>query len=596
MLVTVDIFDDVVRRFSQEGLYGFDTEAYGLKHSDDMFSFQLSDDNGPMYFDCTDPRMPILSDMCLTAIRTIFNNPKSTFFIHNAKFDMRRLAMHGIEIKGTIWDTEVIARLIKNNLPIYTLDACAKRIGLKKDDKVKEYIQKHKLFTVEQIPGKKKKSKNLHFDKVPLDLMIPYAEQDAVVVRDLGLWQMDYLKLRQDSSEWSRSTDLVANEQRLTKTCARIEDRGITINVPYVQEAKAYMEGLLEEETRNFERISGLPFKDSSKLFKEAFDSLGEEYTFTKLGNACFNKKALAKYSGELPDSIKKIRLFNLYIGTYYASFLYHKDVRHAIHANIRQSGTESGRFSYSNPNLQNIPKEEECLYPYRVRGSFTPRQDYCFCMLDYDQQEFRMMLDYAGETSLIQKINEGNLDVHQATADELGVSRKHAKTLNFGLLYGMGVEKLAEDLKLPIEQAEYLKRLYFSKLPRVQTFINDVIRTGKQRRVVYNWFGRRCYIASTDLAYILPNHIIQGGGADIIKIAMNKIDDLLLGTRSSMLIQCHDEVLLEIHKDELDLVPKIKTIMESVYIPRNGMKLTVGVDHSWKSWGYDDLVGGLPL
>ena len=275
-------------------------------------------------------------------------------------------------------------------------------------------------------------------------------------------------------------------------------------------------------------------------------------------------------------------------VGTYYSSFLHLLGGDGRLRATINQAGTESGRFSYMNPNLQNIPKQDEDGLEFYVRKCFIPAPGFTLYSIDYQQQEFRLMLDYAGDKKLIHAINNG-ADVHQATADLIGISRNQAKTINFGLLYGMGVEKLAKALGLTEKEARDIKLDYFGKLPLVERFIRSVTKTGEARGFIYNWMGRRCYIEKKEWAYILPNHLIQGSGADVIKDAMNSIDHFLKPYESRMVLQVHDELVFEIKKGEEEIVEPIKKIMEDVYQPRNGMKLTCSTEFSTVSWGHPD-------
>jgi DNA polymerase-1 len=248
--------------------------------------------------------------------------------------------------------------------------------------------------------------------------------------------------------------------------------------------------------------------------------------------------------------------------------------------------------MSYSNPNLQNIPKEDEpedLTKPYIVRESFIPRDGYHFVSLDYDQVEYRLMLDYAGEMKVIRRVLEGE-DLHQVMADMVGVSRKIAKTLNFAVLYGSGSDNIAKMLGISSSQASELKLQYFGRLPKVSNFISRVKSVGRARGYIVNWMGRRCHLDNRKFAYRLPNHLIQGGAADVIKQAMIVNADYLRRKRSFMTVQIHDDILHEIHNSELDIVPDIKKIMESVYTPKNGMKLTVSPEISKRSWAYRDF------
>ena len=237
------------------------------------------------------------------------------------------------------------------------------------------------------------------------------------------------------------------------------------------------------------------------------------------------------------------------------------------------------------------MSKEEDLSEKYLIRRSFVPRPDHCFVMLDYSQMEYRMMLDYAGEMELIEQVKNG-MDIHEATAQMMGVSRREAKTLNFMLLYGGGAQKLADALGLSLEEAQKLKALYFDKLPKVRSFIRKCVKVAEQRGYIVAWSGRVLRYPDSDFAYKAPNGLIQGGCADVVKHAMVECHSFLAHYKSKMLVQVHDELLFEMHKDELALVPRLQGIMEGAY-PYKHLPMEVGVDHSWVSWA--DKVEGLP-
>jgi DNA polymerase-1 len=221
----------------------------------------------------------------------------------------------------------------------------------------------------------------------------------------------------------------------------------------------------------------------------------------------------------------------------------------------------------------------------YLIRRSFIPRLEYFFVMMDYDQFEYRMMVNYARETSLIEKIQSG-IDVHTATAELMGVSRKEAKTINFMLLYGGGVQKLAEALNVPLTRAKFLKEKYFATLPKVQILISQIQNAVCSRGYLENWFGRR-YTLPRELAYKGPNYLIQGGCADWVKIAICNIHRFLKPYKSRILLQIHDELLFEIHEEEKFIIPKLKYLMENVshIPPHDKLRYTVGIEYSYASW-----------
>lgn len=376
-----------------------------------------------------------------------------------------------------------------------------------------------------------------------------------------------------------------------------MEERGILIDHAYTTEALNYERRELDKAAKDFEADTGRAYKDSSKLFAEIFTQRGEWFPKTDKGNPSFAAEFLDDLDSPTAGLIKKYRDHEKRMGTYYSSFLYFADHKNRIHPNMRQAGTTTGRFSYSNPNLQNVPRDEQISggadQPI-VRRSFIPSPDHFLVSIDYDQQEYRMLFDYAGETKIISRVLEGE-DVHQVTADMLGIKRTPAKTLNFALLYGAGSTKMAKMLGISVEEAIDKRRMYFDRLPAVKRFLKYVPQVGVARGFVTNWLGRRCYLQDSTFAYKLPNHLIQGGCADVIKVAMVQLDYHLNKLKSGMILQVHDELLFEVHKDEVGIIGELKEIMEAVYPSLNGMKLTASIAHSDKSWAKADLVEGSP-
>lgn len=610
MLVSRQDVDLILSKLAVTGERGLDSETTGLMEDDTLFSLIIDTEDEKYYFNfqsyCDVPLEQTLNkkEFFKKFNDQVLSNPDSVWFIHNAKFDWRMLAKEGCDIKGTLHCTYAIERVVRNNYfgqDAYTLAGCAARRNLQKDEAVAEYISKHKLYTMKKMPGKKKEIKLAHFDQVPSKIMIPYGIKDGHLHRFIGLNQRAEInRLEAERPEGFPSLlPVYNNEIRLTRTCFKMEQRGIMIDKPFVAKALEYEMDETAKFQKQFEELTGKPFVDSNKLFKEVFDGIGEKYPLTAKGNPSFAADVLEDMTSPVASIINNIRYHEKRAGTYYSSFLFFANKDDVIHPDTRQAGTETGRFSYRDPNLQNVPKEdsdEDQKTLYHVRSSFIPRKDHFFYSIDYKQQEFRMMLDYAGELALIKAINEG-ADVHEATAQLCGITRKQAKTINFGLLYGMGVEKLAAALGISVREAQELKRLYFARLPKVRDFIRAVIRSGEARGYIFNWAGRRNYVAQKDWAYILPNHLIQGGCADVIKFAMNEVDDYLLAKklRTMMLLQVHDELLIECPFGEERVIEPISEIMKKIYKPQNGMILDVSIEHSFKSWGYRDKIKGVP-
>lgn len=607
--VTNEILQDACKEITlgSHTELGFDTESYGVHHDSRLFSIQIATSKATYYFNFHDYKdgTPTLDYGAIQLLAPIFNERDIVWYIANAKFDLRRLSIEGIKIAGKVHCTVMAERFIYNQHMQYGLDACLKRRGRAKNDEVEKYIKEHKLYSWITEVGKKTRRKDKHYYKVPFDIMFEYGCQDASDVLWLGQQQREQLK----------GKIYYENDLELQKVCANMEEIGVLVRQDYAHEGMEYEYAKQRELEAELGDLSGEPYRGGPKWLSSTFDKHNVVYSRNpKTNNPIFDKDALGKIEHPIAKKIIQHRKHEKYSGTYYATYAYNE----VIHAQIKMHGTDTGRFSYAEPNLQNVPKEEslDTSIPYQVRGCFQPREDYCFVMVDFDQQEFRLLLDYAGEHDLIRRINDHGEDVHSATAEMVGVSRKEAKTINFGLLYGMGEGKLAMALGLPTyiehvrdrrtgemreiiksREAKALKDQYFARLPSVLRLIREIITTAERRKFIRTWVGRPLHFPKKELCYKAPNHLIQGGCGDIARHAMTALAyNVLEGTNSRMLLQVHDELLFEIHKDELDLIPSIVHTMENTYIPYNNMKLTCGVEHSWVSWGKRDVVDGSPI
>lgn len=601
MIVQQCQFQEILGRLTGAYELSLDTETTGLRpyQGDRLFAFSIGTGTDTYYFNFQSyPALAAgwqlqLDGLSSPAALALFSDSGRTWFLHNAKFDLANLDKAGVQLGGTIHCTQALARIEYNEHLSYSLDSCGERIGKPKDNAVEAYIQKQGLWRWVQLPGKKKREKDKDFTRVPLEIIGPYAERDASITMSLGVHQKTTLGIIAQSTPMGLPSILqvAENEKRLTKTLFEMEKVGITIDPSYCEEAAQFEESRYQEAARDFEQLSAIAFVDSGKSLSRAFEKVGEAYPRTEKGNPSFTDDVLESFTSPLARLVQTHRDAHRKANTYYRNFLFYADETNTIHPNIRQGGTATGRLSYSDPNLQNLNKEEDSTQPFLVRRAFVPRPNHFFCMIDYDQMEYRLMLDYAGEMSLISKVLAG-LDVHEATAKMMGTDRTKAKMLNFMLLYGGGVLKLAKALGISESEARTLREDYFSALPAIRRLIRQIMNAAEKRGYIFNWMGRRYAFPNSSFAYKAPNYLIQGGCADIVKAAMNLLAEYLNGKKSRMLVQIHDEILFEIHDTEARIVPDLKAIMESVY-PHRHIPLTCGVEHSFKSWA--DKVEGYP-
>lgn len=606
LLVDEQNFGTTIEKLKTRKLLSIDSETTGLRpyHGDRLFCISISDVTEDYYFNFHPKHEPLLTDSHLKALNEILftADDKRMWVLHNAKFDMAMLAGVGCELKGYIHDTKTCSRVLFNERLKHDLATCAKDVGFAKDDAPEKYIMENNLWEWEVIPGKDARQKKKFYDRVPFDIIAPYACKDTRITYQLACWQVLQLDAyeKEKLASWPSQWDVMKNESKLTRTVYEMERRGVRINVGYCQLAAWTLSERMKELEAKFFEQTGVKFNNGTNCFKQAFS--GEDITFgkpTKTGkvNAKFDSDAFTRFKHPAAATVLQWRDTKK-TAEYFYNFLYHADKDHIVHANFNQDGTATGRFSSSAPNLQNLTKDEDpgSSSDFLVRRSFVPRDGYFFAMFDYDQMEYKLMLDYAGATELIKKVN-GGMDVHQATADVAGITRSSAKTTNFSVLYGAGDTLLAERLKVSLSEAQRVKNSIFRAAPEIDDFINNVMDAIERRHFIFNWFGRRYNFPNirffnkrmgkwmeSRMAYKGPNYLIQGGCADVVKVAMNRIHDYLKPLKSKMVLQIHDEVVIECHNTEAHILPDIKKIMESVYQPQNGLAMSVGVAHSFKN------------
>lgn len=586
--LTARNFDDFKHWTESRPALAVDVETTGLDlyHGDRIFCLGLSDAHDAWYIDFRD----FSEDTFIEHFRKLAHDPARLWINHNIKFDLHAFyTSYNLCFEGSFYDTLVGARLVYNDHFSYSLDACLQRLGLPnvvKENAVMDYITKNNLWEWQTIPGKKVGRKRLFFEKVPKSILKTYVCKDV-----LGAYALYEDQIQQISNidslidEAPKLKSVAEDESKITKSVFIMELLGVKIDEKYCEKALTHYHEVLKENENKFAAETGKDYKASPKLFEEVFLKERDKWQFTEKGNPSFESEVLQRFSHPAAKCILEIR--NAKSRTdFFGTFLFKADEESMVHPNFNSGGTASGRFSSSDPNFQNLTNDEENqeeAFPVR-KAIIPPSPNYCIVSMDYKQQEYCLMLDYAGEAELIEEVKNGK-DVHQATADLMGVSRKYAKTLNFMLLYGGGAKKLAEALGISEAEAKKLKALYFAKLPKVQKFIERVVNVAGLRGYVYNWAGRRFFCESSDVAYRFPNRVIQGGGADIMKKAIIECSAILRGKKSYICLTIHDELNFYIHEDEISLIPVLKEAMEKVY-PARFLPLKVDISHSWENLG----------
>ena len=516
--------------------------------------------------------------LVLEWLQDILNQEKTTFIFHNAMYDVCWLRSAGLTIKGPIVDTMIAASLIDENRMSYALNPLAKQyVGLGKDEKI--LVEAAKEYGLDA---------KADMWRLPPMFVGQYAERDAEST--LKLWQR--LKIEIYNQELM---DVFTLETDLFPCLVDMRFKGVRVDLEKAQNIKLNL--IKREETliKKIKDLTGVHVEImAARSIAKAFDKLKLPYDRTAKSNEpSFTKNFLQNHPHELPKAIAEARELNKAHSTFIDSITKH-EVDGRIHADINQirsdaGGTVTGRFSMSNPNLQQIPARHPELGPM-IRSIFIPEEKHVWGSFDYSQQEPRILVHYAklqnleGVDEIVDAYNTGDADFHQVVADMAGIERKQAKTINLGLMYGMGKNKLMAELGLMKESAEKLIRQYHSKAPFVKQLMDNVSRKANDRGKIRTLGGRACHFdlwqpvqfgvfkplpleqarkeydepLKRAFTYKALNKLIQGSAADMTKKSMVAL------YKNGIIphIQIHDEVDISIESQKQ--AEQIIEIMES--------------------------------
>ena len=502
----------------------------------------------------------------------------STFIFHNAMYDVCWLRSSGIIPPAKIVDTMIAASLVNENRWSFRLDALAKEYaGIGKDEAVLQAAAREY-----GIDAKK------DMWKLPSMFVGQYAERDAEST--LKLWHRMKIELA-DQDLWT----IFDTETKLFPCLVDMRFKGVRVDV---EKADKIKKQLMDKENKIINKIKDLTGVSvelwAAASIAKVFDALKLPYDRTeKTGAPSFTKNFLSNHPNEIAQGISYAREINKAHTTFIDTIVKHSH-KGRIHADINQirsddGGTVTGRFSMSNPNLQQIPVRHKELGPL-IRSLFIPEENHKWGVFDYSQQEPRILIHYAklqrldGINEIAQAYESGEADFHAAVAKMAGIERSQAKTINLGLMYGMGKNKLMAELGLMKEAAEKLIAQYHKKAPFIKQLMQAVSRRADESGRIRTLGGRVCHfdlwepitfgagLPKTHAeaikeygpgikragTYKALNRLIQGSAADMTKLSIIALSEAGIVPH----IQIHDELDISVESDEH--AKQIVEIMES--------------------------------
>lgn len=550
----------------------FDTETNGLRWSIcNVCGYGVSDGKEAEYISVRHEGGGNIEniDSFEAIVALTIKNRKKPLVLHHAKFDMHMSQNHGIQIKD-IEDSMTYEALLNENKFSYSLENCCKSYNIeqKKGKELYEHIARN--FGCKP----NRDSMGLFYKLNGQDpIAVEYACGDNISTYQL--WNEQKKELSNQNLE-----QVASLENELTYVLQKMERKGVKIDLQEAERVKkeidqlhydAYLQIPLTEELETINVRSG-------KDLKKYFELCGiDDWPMTAPtdrhpeGQPSFRKNFLGlSDEGMLILNARKYATLKAMFLDNLDSFIYNG----RIHTNFNQTmgefgGTKTGRLSSNYPNMQFIPKRDEFTGKI-IRKMYIPDNDFIFVEFDYSQAEPRLFSHYSGEPILIEGYNKTPfIDMHSIAAQYMNISRSVAKNLNLGIMYTMGVDKLAASLNIPREQAADIMKRWYRTFRKVGSFTRDAGEVGAARGYVRTILGRRARFPDPRFSYRAANRIVQGGSSDILKYKMvelnrwiedNKYDDIC-----QMLLNIHDAILFQIHKDQLHLIDEIKEIMEDV-------------------------------
>jgi DNA polymerase-1 len=533
------------------------------------------------------PRQLVLQT-ALEMVKEVLQDKSIKKIGQNIKYDALVLRRHGVELKGIHFDTMVASYVLNPSLRQHNLDSLA------------QHFLGHKMIAYGEVVGKGKGAGN--FSEVDVEAAMAYSCEDA----DITLRLMDMMEERLQSD---RNQDLFYDlEMKLIPVLIDMEWQGIKIDVPFFKDMSRRFSGQLQTLEKEIYAEAGMEFNINSpqQLGFVLFEKLGlpvQKRTTKKKAYSTdvrvLNKLASLPY--KIPKFLLMYRTLSKLKSTYLDALVKMADSSTGrIHTTFNQTVAATGRLSSSDPNLQNIPIRGE--EGREIRKGFIADKGHQLLSADYSQVELRVFAHYSGDAAFLEAFSEGE-DIHLRTASEiLGIPvhkvtpdmRRIAKAINFGIIYGMGPQKLSEELGIDLKTAKDYIAAYYERYQGVVRYREQTVAFAREKGYVTTLFNRRRYLPDinhenrvlrAEAERMAVNTPIQGTAADLIKKAMIEIHNRLKSEKlkTKMLLQVHDELVFEVPETETSLVSSlVKEEMERVFPLAVPLQVEVNMGKNW--------------
>ncbi|WP_396193235.1 DNA polymerase I [Flavobacterium sp.] len=567
----------------------FDTETTGIDALNaELVGMSFSWQKGEAFY-VPFPENQEEAQVLVDKFKPFFENENIEKIGQNIKYDLKILSNYGVQIKGKLFDTMIAHYLINPDMR-HNMDVLS------------ETYLKYSPKSIEDLIGKKGKNQKSMRD-VSLEEIKEYAAEDADVTYQL---KQNFSPIL-DKAETKKLFDEI--EIPLIPVLAAMELEGINLDVPFLKEMSVEMAKESSELEQKIYETAGEKFNLASpkQLGDVLFDKMkigGAKQKKTKTGQYATGEEILSYLANDNPivkdilDWRQMVKLQSTYIDAL-PNQVDKKTGR--VHTDYMQTVAATGRLSSNNPNLQNIPIRTE--RGRLIRKAFIARdENYTLVSADYSQIELRIIAALSGEENMI-KAFQNNEDIHRSTAAKVfnvpleevtKEQRSNAKTVNFGIIYGVSAFGLSNQTSLSRKESAELIDAYYATYPKLKSYMSNQVDFARENGYVQTVLGRRRYLKDINSANMMVksgaernavNAPIQGSAADIIKIAMINIHKKLTSEnwKSKMLLQVHDELVFDVHNSELEKIkPMIKHEMENAFKMDVPLDVEIGVGKNW--------------
>jgi len=587
--------NDLVGKLRSVEKISFDTETTSTDPMQaDLVGISIAIEEGAAFYipvGHTHEKKQLALQTVINALRGPFTDPAIQKIGHNLKYDCLILRNNGLETTPLSFDTMIAA---------WVLEPRSRRLGLKKMAEAELNVR---MTHIEELIGSGKKQ--LTMDVVAIEDAAPYAGADAEVP----------LRLEKILTE-RLSTNKLRNifesiEMPLVPVLADMEYIGIAVDKDFFKKFSEELSARIEEITEQIYEIVGYTFNINStqQLSKVLFNVLGltppDSSRKTKSGNFSTAASVLEEMRGQhiVVELLLEYRELSKLVSTYLDAIPKQINPKTGrVHTSFNQTGSVTGRLASSGPNLQNIPTRTPL--GHRVRRGFIANPGNVLLSVDYSQIELRIVAHMAKDKAMLDTFR-AHQDIHAITASAIfnvplesvtKDQRRHAKAINFGLIYGMSAFGLTRTTNLTLAEAENFVKAYFQEFPGVKAYLDGIRKSAAENGYVETLLGRKRYfpqLKNPATAQVRSraereaiNAPIQGTAADILKIAMIRLPGAIEKAKlhAKMLVQVHDELLLETQEDELDeTIRVVREIMENAF----ELAIPLETDVAWgKNWG----------